>query len=125
MNQKLQDRARRVREQELIRAWLYRQRNYSTGVWYRLRRVLVDAAQAWVIDECEADRLVGSGHIPLPVGNELVPPKRLFYMNAADLKGLSLHHQIAVRLSAELLQARSLVLVPHGEPESTPLRPQA
>ena len=53
----LQERARRARERALIRAWEYRQRNHSHGVWFRLRRVLVDAGQLWVIDEREADRL--------------------------------------------------------------------
>ena len=46
MNEKLHARARRVRERSLIRAWEYRQRTSSNGVWHRFRRILVDAARA-------------------------------------------------------------------------------
>jgi hypothetical protein len=99
----------------LIRAWEYRQRNYSKGVWYRLRRALVDAAGVWLIDESDADRLESRGHVPLPVGRELFPPKRLFYIDERDLRDLSGPRQIPVRLSAELLQAPSVVLVRHAK----------
>ena len=56
----------------------------------------MDAAQAWIIDERDADRLESDGLAALPIGNELAPPKRVFL------------------LTEELLQARSLVLIAHG-----------
>ncbi len=113
MMDRLHERARRIRERTLVRAWEYRQRNYSHGVWYRLRRVLVDAGQAWTIDEDEADRLEASGRPPHPVGGELAPPKRLFLVNETELKEIRVRRQVPVRMSAEVLQARSLVLVAH------------
>lgn len=115
MNQALHERARRIAERKLVRAWSYRQRNYSAGVWYRLRRVLVDAAEAWIIDEEDADRLEAGGHKPLPVGRELAPPKRIFFMVSEELEAAPSRRQVAVRLSSELLQASSLVLIAHQE----------
>jgi hypothetical protein len=111
--EKLHDRARRMRERELIRAWEYRQRSHSNGVWYRIRRVLVDAAEAWIIDEHTADRLENQGHIPLPVGREFSPPKRVFSLSVEESNAVPHRRRIPVRLCAELLQARSLVLFPH------------
>ena len=111
MSASLQERARHAHERALVRAWEYRQRHHSKGVWFRLRRVLVDAATAWVIDEADADRLAGGGHAPLPVGRELVPEKRMFFVPAEELQALSTRRQIPVRLGIELLQARSVVLV--------------
>lgn len=109
----LQERARRARERALIRAWEYRQRNHSHGVWFRLRRVLVDAGQLWVIDEREADRLETAGREPHPVGRELSPPLRLFRVTAEELATIANRRQIAVRVSAELLDAHCLAYLPH------------
>ena len=114
MIERLHERAQRARERALVRAWEYRQRNYSKGVWYRLRRVLVDAGQAWIIDEADADRLEATGRAPHPVGRELAPSKRLFLVNDEELRDIRVRRQIPVRMSAELLQARSLALVPHS-----------
>lgn len=69
----LQERARRASERAAIRSWEYRQRDHSHGVWYRLRRVLVDAESLWVIDEGEADRREAGGREAHPVGRELSP----------------------------------------------------
>lgn len=110
MMEALRARVRRMRETALVRAWEYRQRDSSKGVWFRLRRVFVDAATAWVIDEAEADLLESGGRTPLPVGRELDPSKRLFFLTDKELHALSTRRQIPVRLGAELLQARSVVL---------------
>jgi hypothetical protein len=112
MNGRLHDRARLIREKALIRAWEYRQRNYSKGVWHRLRRVLVDAGRAWIIDEAEADSLEAAGHVPHPVGRELSPEKRIFLLNESDLEGIHGKRQTPVRMSVEFLQARNIALVP-------------
>jgi len=109
----LHERARRARERALILAWEYRQRNYSKGVWYRLRRTLVDAAEAWVIDRLEADRLEAEGYVPLPIGRELEPPKRFFLLTEEELKKAPGRRKIPVRLSGDLLRAPSLVLLTH------------
>lgn len=116
MKPSLHERARRVRERALIRSWEYRQRNHSGGVWRRLQRVLVDAAEAWVISAGAADALERSGHTPHPVGSELEPPKRLFFVTAEELAATSGRRRIPLRLCAELLQAADVALVAHAEP---------
>jgi hypothetical protein len=109
----LQERARRARERAVIRAWEYRQRNHSHGVWYRLRRVLVDADQLWVIDGRDADRLEAGGREPHPVGRELSPPLRLFRVTTDELATIASRRQIAVRVNADFLEARCLAYIPH------------
>jgi len=113
VNEKLHERARRVHERSLIRAWEYRQRSSSKGVWNRFRRVLVDAAEAWIIDEADADELEARGHIPHPVGRELAPPKRLFFLAEGELEAVPHRRQVPVRLHSELLLARSLAFLQH------------
>ena len=108
----LRERIRRIRERELIRAWEYRQRDGSHGVWFRLRRALTDAEQAWIIDEREADRLEAAGFSPLPVGFELSPAKRIFMIPAAKAGGITKTREVPVRLSQDILQAGSIVLIP-------------
>jgi hypothetical protein len=112
MNEKLRERARLMRERSLVRSWEYRQRAYSNGVWFRFRRVLVDAAEAWIIDEADADALELRGHITHPVGRELAPPKRLFLLTREELEPVPHRRQVPVRLHGELLLARSLAFLP-------------
>jgi hypothetical protein len=106
----LHERARRIRERGIIRAWEFRQRHHSHGVWYRLRRVLADTAEAWSVAEPEADRLERAGRVPLEVGYELAPPKRMFFLTAEEIEGITDRQVLPVRLCPELLQARTLVL---------------
>jgi hypothetical protein len=81
-----------------------------------LRRTLADAAEVWLIDEHDADRIEVAGCASLPVGRELDPQKRMFFVSRSELGTLSSRRQIPVRLSAELLQARSMALVPFDGP---------
>jgi hypothetical protein len=118
MSVDLNERVRRMREKSLVRAWEYRQRNHSNGVWYRFRRVLVDASEAWIIGEGEADRLVSAGCTPLPIGSELAPAKRLFFVTYERLKEIGSRKQVPVRLCAELIQAPSLALIKHPDDRS-------
>jgi len=74
----------------------------------------VDAAQAWIIDERDADRLESDGLAALPIGNELAPPKRVFLLTEELLAAVPSRRRIPVRSGVELLQARSLVLIAHG-----------
>lgn len=113
MNEAYRDRLRRIRERALVRTWEYRQRRYAKGAWYRLRRVLVDTAQAWIIEDRDADRLESEGRAPLPVGSEFAPPKRLFFLTETELSAISPRRRIPVRLSSELLQAGNLILIAH------------
>jgi hypothetical protein len=114
----LHTRVRRARESVLIRSWQYRQRNHAQGVWYRLRRVLVDASEAWTLDDLDADRLEREGYPALPVGGELDPAKRIFVLTPARLSALPSRKWIPMRLGQELLEARNVALVPHPEPPS-------
>jgi hypothetical protein len=113
VNEALHERVRRIRERALIRSWEYRQRNHAKGVWYRFRRVLVDAAEAWIVDDRDADRLESDGCTPLPVGRELAPPKRMLFATPRQLAELPSRRKVPVRLGRELLEAPNLVLVPH------------
>ena len=111
MTDRLHRRARLIRERELIRGWEYRQRDHAKGVWYRFRRVLVDAAEAWVIDDRDADRLAALGRAALPVGAELQPPKRIFFVTAKELAGAPSRRRVPLRMAGELLEARNLALI--------------
>jgi hypothetical protein len=115
MTDRLHERVRRMRERALIRGWEYRQRDHARGVWHRLRRALVDAAEAWALDERDADRLESSGKVPLPVGSELEPPLRMFFVTPAELSALPSRRRVPLHLGPELLGARSLALVRHAE----------
>jgi hypothetical protein len=115
MNEMLHERVRLIRERSLVRAWEYRQRAYSKGVWFRFRRVLVDAAEAWIIDEADADALELRGHVPHPAGRELAPPKRLFFLSREEMELLPHRRQVPMRLHGELLLARSLAFVPFAK----------
>jgi hypothetical protein len=108
------ERVRRMRERAVIRAWEYRQREHASGVWFRLRRALVDASRAFIIPDADADRLEQWGGQPLPVGQELSPQKRLFFITPAQLETLDAR-EVPVRLTAEVLHARAIVLLPHAE----------
>lgn len=111
------ERVRRIRERAVIRGWEYRQREHAGGVWFRLRRVLVDAGRAFVISEADADQLEQHGALPLPVGRELSPAKRLFFVTPERLDKLAAR-ELPVRLTAEFLQATAIVLVSHADGSS-------
>lgn len=113
MTRALHTRARVIRERAVVRAWEYRQRHHSKGVWFRFRRVLVDAGRAFVISPEQGDQLEAEGYTPLAVGQELQPPKRIFVLDDQQQSQLSNLRSVEVRLSAELLASQNLVLVPH------------
>ncbi|MGO9307979.1 MAG: hypothetical protein ACLQDL_03025 [Spirochaetia bacterium] len=66
----------------------------------------------WIIDDIGAARLESAGQVPHPVGLELVPEKRVFLIDEIVLKDIPGRRRIPVRMNADLLQARNLVLVP-------------
>ncbi|HKY38028.1 MAG TPA: hypothetical protein VJN18_18930 [Polyangiaceae bacterium] len=115
MTQSLQERARKARERAQIQAWQYRQRNLASGVWFRVRRVLVDAAEAFRISAEDAERLERAGARPAPAGLELEPAKRLFFVDREELASLPSRCSIPVRLGAAFLAARDVVLVRHSK----------
>jgi hypothetical protein len=108
---------RRVREQRarvLMRSLAYRQRHLARGVWFELRRVLADAAAAYVIPEDEARKLVAEGHRAEPVGLALEPPKLIVVASSARIAQIASAQPVPMRLSGELLAATCLALTPFG-----------
>ncbi|HEX9203904.1 MAG TPA: hypothetical protein VF964_08070 [Vicinamibacteria bacterium] len=112
MTSSLERRLRQLRSRVLVRSWEYRQRRHARGVWFRLRRVLSDASEAHTVAPEEARELVREGHMPEPVGQDLQPPKLIVFAPAARVARLASAHPLAVRLSADLLLAECLVLIP-------------
>jgi len=101
---------RRLREQRsrvLVRAFDYRRRRHARGVWFRPRRALAFASEAYVLPRDEAERLIAEGHEREPVGRELEPPRVILYVARERVAAIA----SAVRLSAELLSAECLALV--------------
>jgi hypothetical protein len=115
MTELLHQRVRALRQRLTIRAWEYRQRNTSKGTWFRIRRVLVDAAQVYAIDDRDAEVLSSEGYVPAAAFLEIQPPKRAFLIPAAWLDRLPSRCRLPVRLSAALLTAKNLALVSHGK----------
>jgi hypothetical protein len=110
-------RLRELRSRLRIRGWEYRQRGRSKGVWYRLRRALAEAERAFVVSADDARELIDEGFRPEPVGAELHPAKTILFVPGSRAERLRSGRETPVRLSAELLAARNLVLVPFGGTE--------
>jgi hypothetical protein len=109
---KMHERARAARAAFLVRQFEYRQRNHAQGVWFDLRRLLSEAATAWQISADDAARLRSEGISPRPVGFRLSPPLAIHVVSDERLQGLRSRQALKVRLSAELLRAGHLALVP-------------
>jgi len=105
-------RLRELRSRVLVRDFDYRQRRLARGVWFRLRRVLAFASEAYVLPRDEAGRLIAEGHVPEPVGRELEPPRVILYVPRERVAAIASARPVAVRLSAEVLSAEFLALVP-------------
>ena len=108
----LERRVRQVRSRALVRAWEYRQRNHARGAWFRLRRVLADAAEAYVVCGEDTQHLLEDGHQALAIGLEFSPPKTIVFAARERVAHGPGVRQVPVRLGAELLAAEHLVLVP-------------
>lgn len=108
----LERRIRQLRSRVLVRSWDYRQRRHARGIWFRLRRLLADASQAYAITRRDLEVLVAEGYRVEPVGRELEPPKLIVFAPAARMAGIASRRPLAVRLSADLLLADCLALVP-------------
>lgn len=111
MNETLQRRARQIRSRTAIRAWEFRQRRHASGVWFRLRRALADASEAYEIGRADADRLIAEGYAPEPVGAELEPSKTLLFLPAERIAALDAATLIPLTLGPRLLGARFIALV--------------
>ncbi len=105
-------RLRELRSRVLVRAFDHRQRRHARGVWFRLRRVLAFARAAYALPRDEATQLMAEGYRPDPVGRELEPPRIVLLVPAERVARVAGARPLAVRLSAELLSAECLALVP-------------
>ena len=108
----LEERVRHLRAQAAIRDWEYRQRRHAKGVWFRLRRVLADAQECWQIPPGEVPSLLDEGFEAQPVGHEIEPPLKMFILPAARVAVIRGRRRIAVGLTAALLGAGCVALVP-------------
>ena len=84
MRPALERRARQVRSRAQVRAWESRQRNHARGGWFRLRRALADAAEAYLVSGDEMQRLLQDGHRVLEVGKEFSPPKVIVFASRVE-----------------------------------------
>ena len=75
-----------------------------------------------MIDDRDADRLGALGRAALPVGAELQPPKRIFFVTAEELTGAPSRRRVPLRMAGEPLEARNLALIAFaGTPVMPPL----
>jgi len=107
----LERRAREARSRAAVRAWQYRQRHHAHGVWFGLRRILTQAAEAYAIDAVEAGALLDEGMLAEPVGSKLEPPKTVIFVPQARLATLVSRRALPLRLGGEMLEARCIALV--------------
>jgi len=105
-------RLRELRDRMLVRDLEYSQRRHAGGVWFRFRRVLTFAREAYSLPRDEATRLIAEGHRPEPVGQELEPSRVILFVSSERVARIRSAHRVAVRLSAETLAAECLALVP-------------
>jgi len=80
MNPVLERLLRQLRSRVLVRSWDYRQRRHARGAWFRLRRVLAEAAEAYVVSSDAARQLLAEGHRPESAGAEFQPPKVIVFV---------------------------------------------
>jgi hypothetical protein len=112
----LERRVLQLRSHALQRAWAYRQRRLALGTWYRLRRVVVDAAEAYAVPSAIAARLLPEGGRPDPVRHELSPAKTIVWVDADSRHLLDPRWQIPVSLGPELLAAPCVALIAFERP---------
>lgn len=110
--ERLAARLQEVRSRATIRRWELRQLDHARGSWDRVTRCLARARSAWTISDADADALVAAGREPEQPGLELAPPRRYFFIREADLASLPSARPIALQVSAELVAAENLALVP-------------
>lgn len=109
------DLERRVEEQRrriMVRSWEYRQRHHARGAWFRLRRALADASAAFEISPEEAGRLIAEGHRIEPAGEAFEPRKVILIVPSDRMARVPGARPVPLRLGADLLRARHLVLTP-------------
>lgn len=108
----LSERVGRFNERARARAWELRQQRHAKGAWLRLRLALAHAREVYCVDEAAMAALLAEGFARLGVGDEFEPPKDIVVLPQDRVARVEGARPLVVRLSAELLRARRLVLVP-------------
>lgn len=112
MSAALQRRVRRHRSRLVTRAWEYRQRHLAYGVWFRWRCLLAQSERAYAVEPDEARRLVALGGRAAAVGDELQSPRPVVVLPVGMEGDLRQARALPVSLSADMLMAPALILVP-------------
>jgi hypothetical protein len=110
--------ARRLREMRsrwIVRGFDHRQRHHARGVWFRLRRVLTFASEAYALPRHEAEMLLAEGYRPESVGRELEPPRIIVFVPHERVARIGSARPLVVRLTADVLSAECLALVPFSD----------
>jgi len=111
MTMSLERRAKLIRSRAIVRSFEYRQRDLAHGVWFKLRRLLASARDAYAIDDGDARRLGEEGIALEPIGSALEPPKSIRFVSEARLASLVSRRSLALRLDGDLLSAKNIALV--------------
>jgi len=109
----LEQRVARMRQRLVVRAWEYRQRDLAKGVWTKVRRLLVDAESAWIIDAADVEIVRAAGIRPESDGLRLQPPKEIRFVSSEVLSTLPSRQTIDLGMNAAFLEATHVVLVAH------------
>ena len=112
MTDVLHRRLREMRARVLTREFDYRQRHLARGVWFRLRRALALADEAYAVPRDAGEQLAAEGCEVLPLGSELEPPRLILIAPRDRVAALPVARPLPVRPTAELLAAECVVLVP-------------
>jgi hypothetical protein len=112
MSHVLERRLRQLRSRILVRSWEYRQRRHARGAWFRLRRLLADAADAYAISPEATRDLLAEGFRPEPAGAEFHPPKVILVIPRGRAARIADARPVALRLAGDLLPADHIALVP-------------
>jgi hypothetical protein len=113
-----------VRALAAIRAWEYRQRNHSKGVWFRLRRVLADSESAFAIPCSAIERLKQEGFRTESVGTEIEPQKVILFVPAARLEEIPEKRPLRVALDTDFLSTPCVALIRFDAPDPTDRDPR-
>lgn len=107
----LNARAEAMRARLRVRAWETRQLRGAKGTWFRLRSMLARTREAYVVDDATIEVLIAEGFVEEGVGNELEPNRSYVFIPSERASSISSRRPIVVRLSAELLSSKNLILV--------------
>jgi hypothetical protein len=107
----MERRLRSMRARAAIKRYEIRQIAHAGGVWFRLRRLLVDADRVLLVSPDQAARLLAEGFAAHAVGAEFEPAKTIIVVPPDLARRLPAAREVRPAMSAEILSAGCLVLV--------------